>query len=89
MNWKILKTEEDYQKAVMRMMEIFDAVPNSKESEELELLTVLIHDFDEKHYILPDLNILDVIKIKMEEISLKSKELEQIIGSKGHVSAIL
>lgn len=89
MNWKILKTESDYQKAVIRMMEIFDASPNSKESDELELLTVLISDYDEKHYKLPDLNILDVIKIKMEEMSLKSKDLEPIIGTKGHVSAIL
>jgi HTH-type transcriptional regulator/antitoxin HigA len=89
MNWKIIKTEQDYQKAAIRMMEIFEAAPNSKEFEELELLSLLIHDYDEKNYQLPELNILDVIKIKMEEMSLKSKDLEPIIGSKGHVSAIL
>jgi HTH-type transcriptional regulator / antitoxin HigA len=71
------------------MMEIFDARPNTKEFDELELLTVLIHDYDEKHYVLPELNILDVIKIKMEEMKIKSKDLEPIIGSKGHVSAVL
>ena len=89
MNWKILKTEEEYQKAVLRMMEIFDVRPNTKEFDELELLTVLIQDYDEKHYVLPELNILDVIKIKMEEMSIKSKDLEPIIGSKGHVSSVL
>jgi HTH-type transcriptional regulator/antitoxin HigA len=41
----------------------------------------LIHDYDEKHFVLPEFNILDVLKIKMEEISVKSKDLEPIIGS--------
>ena len=49
MNWKVLKTEDDYNKASIRMMEIFDAEPNTAESDELDLLIVLIKDYDEKH----------------------------------------
>ena len=44
MNWKVLKTEKDYNKASMRMMEIFHAEPNSPESDELDLLMVLVKD---------------------------------------------
>ncbi|OYU83744.1 MAG: hypothetical protein CFE24_10070 [Flavobacterium sp. BFFFF2] len=89
MNWKVLKTEEDYNKASMRMMEIFHAPPNSPENDELDLLIVLVKDYDEKHYQLPELDALEVIKYKMQEMGLKAKDLEPIIGSKGHVSAIL
>lgn len=89
MHWKVLKTEDDYNKASLRMMEIFDAEPNSKEYDELDLLIVLIKDYDEKHYHLPKLNTLEVIKYKMEEMGIKAKDLEPIIGTKGHVSAIL
>lgn len=89
MDWKILKTESDYQKAVTRMMEIFHVEPGTTESDELELLLVLIKDYDEKFIFLPELNVLDVIKIKMKELGLKAKDLEPIIGTKGHVSAIL
>lgn len=89
MNWKVLKTEKDYNKASMRMMEIFHAEPNSPESDELDLLMVLIKDYDEKHYSLPELDALEVIKYKMQEMGMKAKDLEPIIGSKGHVSAIL
>lgn len=32
---------------------------------------------------------LEVIKIKMQEMGMKNKDLEPIIGSKGHVSALL
>lgn len=89
MNWKVLKTEKEYNKASMRMMEIFHAAPNSPESDELDLLIVLVKDYDEKHYFLPELDALEVIKYKMQEMGMKAKDLEPIIGSKGHVSAIL
>lgn len=89
MNWKVLKTEEDYNAASIRMMEIFNAAPNTPESDELDLLIVLVKDYDEKHYQLPNLDVLEVIKYKMQEMNIKAKDLEPIIGSKGHVSAIL
>ena len=89
MNWKVLKTEEDYNKASIRLMELFHAKPNTLESDELDLLLVLVKDYDDKHYHLPELDALEVIKYKMEEMGLKAKDLEPIIGSKGHVSAIL
>lgn len=89
MNWKVLKTKEDYSNASIRMMEIFHAEPNTPESDELDLLIVLVKDYDDKHYQLPELDALEVIKYKMQEMGLKAKDLEPIIGSKGHVSAIL
>lgn len=89
MNWKVLKTEEDYNKASIRLMEIFHAQPNTSESDELDLLMVLVKDYDDKHYQLPELDALEVIKYKMQEMGMKAKDLEPIIGSKGHVSAIL
>jgi HTH-type transcriptional regulator/antitoxin HigA len=89
MNWKVLKTEDDYNKASIRMMELFNAAPNTSESDELDLLIVLVKDYDEKQYQLPELDALEVIKYKMKEMGMKAKDLEPIIGSKGHVSAIL
>lgn len=89
MNWKVLKTEEDYNKASLRLMEIFHAEPNTSLFDELDLLTILVKDYDDRHYSMPELDALEVIKIKMQEMGMKNKDLEPIIGSKGHVSAIL
>jgi len=61
MNWKVLKTEEDYNKATIRLMEIFHSKPNTQEIDELGLLMVLVKDYDDKHYQLPELNELEVI----------------------------
>jgi HTH-type transcriptional regulator/antitoxin HigA len=89
MNWKVLKTESDYKKASKRLMEIFHAKPHTPEKDELELLQVLIEDYDNKHFELPELDALEVIKYKMEEMGMKAKDLEPLIGSKGHVSSVL
>jgi HTH-type transcriptional regulator/antitoxin HigA len=89
MNWKVLKTEKDYNNATKRLMEIFHAEQGTLEGDEMELLSVLIKDYDDKHYVLPQLNPLEAIKYKMEERGIKAKDLEPIIGSKGHVSSIL
>ena len=89
MNWKVLKTEDDFNLAINRTYEIFQAEPNTPEDDELGLLLVLIKDYEDKHYALPEMDALEIIKYKMKEQGLKNKDLEPIIGSKGHVSAIL
>jgi HTH-type transcriptional regulator/antitoxin HigA len=89
MNWKVLKTETEYKKAVKHAMAIFHAEPNTPEDDELGLLLLLIKDYEERTIQMPELDPLEVIKLKMEERGLKNKDLEPIIGSKGHVSSIL
>ena len=89
MEWKVLKSEEDYNKASLRLMETFHAQPNTPEGDELELLMVLVKDYEDKHFELPELDPIEVIKYKMSEMGLKNKDLEPLIGSKGHVSAVL
>ena len=88
-HWKVLKTEEDYTVATNRLMDIFHSGSGTPEAEELELLIVLVKDYDERHYALPPLDPIEIIKLKMEERGLKAKDLEPVIGSKGHVSAVL
>jgi HTH-type transcriptional regulator/antitoxin HigA len=89
MNWKVLQTEDDYNKASMRLMEIFHAESNTPEDDELGILILLVKDYDDRHYPMPKLDPLEVIKIKMQEMGLKNKDLEPLIGTKGHVSAVL
>lgn len=89
MNWKVIKTKAEYNKALKRSMAIFQAEPGTSESDELELLLVLIKDYQEKHIVMPEVDPIAAIKLKMEETGLKAKDLEALIGSKGHVSSIL
>jgi HTH-type transcriptional regulator/antitoxin HigA len=89
MNWKVIKTKAEYKKAIKRTMEIFHAEDHTPESDELDLLLVLIKDYENKNIVLPNLDPIEVIKMKMKEQGIKAKDLELLIGSKGHVSSIL
>ncbi|RYX80366.1 helix-turn-helix domain-containing protein [bacterium] len=88
-SWKIIKTEADYQHALKRTIDVFDAEPGSENFEELELLLVLVKDYEDRNIVIPELDPLEVVKLKMEEKGIKAKDLEDIIGSKGRVSLIL
>lgn len=87
--YKVLKTEAEYKEALQRTISIFHAEPDMPEFSELELLLVLVKDYEDKHIVIPKLKAIDVVKLKMEERGLKAKDLEPIIGSKGHVSLVL
>jgi len=89
MKWKVLKTEKEYNRASKRLMEIFHAAPGTPEDDELGVLILLIKDYDERHYQLPEIDVLEVIKEKMQERGLKNKDLVPVIGSKSYVSSIL
>lgn len=85
MDWKVIKTTTQYKKAVKRTMKIFQVREGAPETDELELLLVLVKDYEDKHITLPELDPIEAIKLKMEECGLKAKDLEPLIGSKGHV----
>ncbi|MBV6486058.1 MAG: hypothetical protein KFKLKKLM_02691 [Flavobacteriales bacterium] len=89
MNWKVLKTEENYQEAIKRTLDIFNAEDNSPEADELALLLLLVKDYEDRHIVIPHISPIEVIKLKMEEQGIKAKDLEPIIGNKVHVSSIL
>ncbi|HTD98986.1 MAG TPA: helix-turn-helix domain-containing protein [Mucilaginibacter sp.] len=87
--WKVLKSEPEYKEALNRTIEIFHAEDGTVEADELDLLLLLVKDFEDKHIVIPTPDPLEVIKLKMNEKGLKMKDLEPIIGSKGHVSSVL
>jgi len=89
MEIKPIKTEKDYDKALERLELIFDATPNSKEGDEAEILSLLIDNYENKNYPIESPDPIEAIKIRMEEMNLKQKDLVGVIGGKSRVSEIL
>jgi HTH-type transcriptional regulator/antitoxin HigA len=59
------------------------------EKELAELLTLLIEDFESKHYELPQAKPLDVLRFLMEQQELKQKDLVDVFGTRSIVSEVL
>lgn len=89
MNVKILKTEEEYFKALERIEDIFDAEPGTPEGDELELLSLLIEKYEDEHYPIPDPDPIEAIEFVMDQTDLKPKDLVGILGDKASVSKVL
>lgn len=89
MNLKPIKTESDYQKALKRVEEIFDAKLGTVEGDELEILSLMVDDYENKHYPLEAPDPIEAIKIRMEELKLKQVDLVTEMGGKSRVSEVL
>jgi HTH-type transcriptional regulator/antitoxin HigA len=89
MNIKLIKTEEDYQVALIRLEKIFDAGTGTIESDEADILGLLIDEYEKKHYHIDAPDPIEAIKIRMEEMQLKQVDLADVIGGKNRVSEVL
>ena len=89
MKIKPIRTEKDYEAALARIEEIFDAEPDTPAGDELEILASLVETYERKNYPIELPDPIEAIKVRMEDLGLDRKDLESAIGSKGRISEIL
>ena len=89
MNIKPIKTEDDYQDALKRLEIVFDAEPKTAEGDELEVLSVLIENYENINYPIEMPDPIEAIKFRMEQLNYSNQDLANIIGLKSRVSEIL
>ena len=89
MNIVPLKTNKDYENALKRMELLFDAPAGTPESDEADILALVIDDYERKHFPIEAPDPIEAIKIRMEEMQLKQSDLINEIGGKSRVSEIL
>jgi len=89
MDLKPIKNETDYRIALIRLEAIFDTKEGTSESDELDILGLMVDDYENKHYPIDMPDPIEAIKIRMEEMNLKQVDLIAEIGGKSRVSEIL
>lgn len=91
MNIKVIKSSDDYAQAMARLSALMTLAPKdgSKEDNELELLALVIEDYE--HKIVPPVvpDPIEAILFRMDQMQLGRKELEPYIGSISKVSEVL
>ena len=86
MQLKIIKTKKDYLLSLERFEEIFQAKAGTKESEEADVIDLLIKQYEDKHYVIQAPDPLQAIRYRMEQQGLTNKDLGQILGFKSRVT---
>jgi len=74
-----------------RLAELMEQDPpaESPESDELDVLAVLIEDFETKHFPIDPPDPVDAIEFRMDQMGLTRKDLVPYIGSQSKVSEVL
>lgn len=89
MNIHLIKTEADYNQALERLEVLFDAKKGTEEGDELELLGMLIDQYENEHFPIDLPDPIEAIKFRMEQMGYTQNDLAKIIGFKSRASEIL
>ncbi len=88
---KLIRNEQAYDEALDRVDSLMDLDPKmgSEQSDELEILVMLIEKYEEKFWKISEPDPIEAIKVRMEQMHLKQKDLVPYIGNKSKVSEVI
>jgi HTH-type transcriptional regulator/antitoxin HigA len=87
--WFIIENRKDYELAAARFEEIHEATKYSPDYKEMLLLALLINQYEEKQWSVPEVDPIEMIKIRMEDFGYTASDLAKAYGDKGTVSKVL
>ena len=85
------KNENEYKKTLKTVEQLItlDPIPGTPEAERLDVLSLLVEKYENKHFAFEKLSAVEAILFRMQEQGLKQRDLEPYIGSKSKVSEVL
>lgn len=84
-----IKNDEDLQKAIARLDEIWSAKPGDSDWEERYELVERVAVYEDEHVLIPPPDPIDAIRFRMEQSGMRDKDLVGFIGSPSKVSEVL
>ena len=89
MNIKPIKTKKDYEQALARLEVIFDAKKGTAKGDELELLGMLVDNYENEKFPVGFPDPIEAIKFRMEQLGYTQTDLANVVGLKSRASEIL
>lgn len=89
MNIKPIRTKKDYEQALERLEVIFDAKKGTDKGDELEILGMLIENYENEKFPINFPDPVEAIKFRMEQLGFNQTDLANVVGLKSRASEIL
>lgn len=89
MDIRPIRTDADYEAAVLEIEKLWAAAPGSPEADRLEVLGILVAAYQEGNHPIPLPDPITAIRFRIEQQGLKRKDLEPYLGGRSHVSEVL
>ncbi len=82
-------TKKQYQKALETIDTLIDCKEGSREEQYLEAISILVHEYEKKHFPVLPLDPIESIKYKMEQAGLSQQDIAKYFGGKNRASEVL
>ena len=89
MEIKPIKNDAEYRAALCKIERLFNVPEGTSAADKLEILVLLVQNYEAKHYPMPIPDPIDFLRYAMENRGLTRKDLEPFIGSRGRVAEVL
>ena len=89
MRLKPIRNDEELDRALERIGELWGAEPGTTRGDELDVLMLIVEKYEEEHFPIPASDPVEAIKFLMEQNDMSRKDLEPYIGARGRVSEVM
>ena len=89
MHIKPIRTESDYDAALNAAGSLMDAKPGTPEADQLEVIALLIEQYEKSAHPIGNPDPVEAIRFRMEQMGIGQTELSDILGSRSRASEIL
>ena len=86
-----IKNDRQYENALARAYDLMqkNLRPNSKDSDELEVLSILIKEYEGEHFPVPKPNPIEAIRFRLDQMNMSEAELSEVLWYRSRKSEIL
>ena len=84
-----VRTEADYEAALLEIESLMDAQPGTPEGDRLEVLSTLVEAYERRHHPLSPPDPVDALLCHLESRGLSRRDLEPYLGSRARVAEVL
>jgi HTH-type transcriptional regulator/antitoxin HigA len=84
-----IRNDKDHAAALAQIERLWDAPEGSPKADALEVLSVLVDDYENSRWPIEDLDPIDLIKAHMGATGRGQTDLAQIIGSRSRASEVI
>lgn len=84
-----VKNKKDYDRTMKMIESLLHCAPGTKEAEILEVLSILVDEYENKHFPIEAPDPIEAIKYRMDQLDLSQKDLAEYMGGENRVSEVL
>lgn len=86
---RLISTDGDLEWAISRISNLMEAKPSTQDSDELEILVILVQNYESRHYPFPKASTTEVLKIMLEQHDLQLADIRPYFAPETHFQKVI